>query len=111
MCGRDCFPYWPAMPRVLSDDQLLALCAAMKRPKYRPSDRSGLRIIRQDGQTLVYQCLAESPARSAGFEAEDRLLKIDGDDVERLSLGAISRRLKREGESVALTAARGDETF
>ena len=76
----------------------------------RKGDRSGLWILRRGDETFVYDCLPDSPASEAGFEKDDRLLQVDGDPVDKLSLQAVRERLNKEGETVEITAGRGNET-
>ena len=74
-------------------------------------DRSGLWILRRGEATVVCDCMPDSPASEAGFAKDDHVLQINGEPVARLSLQTIRNRLRNEGETVEVTAARGDETF
>jgi hypothetical protein len=76
-----------------------------------PRDKSGLRIIRRGKETVVHECLPDSPASEAGFEKFDRLLQLDGESVETLALDTLRDRLKRNGKTVQIGGTRFDGQF
>lgn len=68
--------------------------------------------LRRDSATqsiLVTEVLAGSPAERAGFRSGDRLLLIDGQSTERLSVSGASRLLRGdENSQVTLTYSRNN---
>jgi hypothetical protein len=74
-------------------------------------DRSGLSVELYGDQTVVTECLPESPAHVAGIRARDRLLRIDDQALEDWSLRRVREYFQREGETIEITACRGEETF
>lgn len=71
-------------------------------------DLSGLHLLRIDGATIVYSIDDESPAANAGVQPKDRILKMDGKDIGKLSLFTIRKKLSVEAEKVEMTIQRGE---
>jgi len=64
----------------------------------------GIQITIQDGQLKVLSPLVGTPAYRAGIIAGDRIVEIDGQSTEGLTLDEAVRRLKgKEGTQVTLT--------
>ena len=64
----------------------------------------GIQITIQDGQLKVLSPLVGTPAYRAGIIAGDRILEIDGQSTDGLTLDEAVRRLKgKEGTQVTLT--------
>jgi hypothetical protein len=74
-------------------------------------DLSGLKLGRIDGRVVVKAVDKESPAARAGIQAQDVLLRIDGEDGTSIRLYEILLRLHSEGKTVRLTIKRGDRLF
>ncbi len=60
----------------------------------------GVRIGRREGRIRVLACVAGSNAASAGLQAGDELLEVDGLSVEGLTVGGVITRLRGEPGSV-----------
>lgn len=72
---------------------------------------SGIGVqVRRDAQTgeiLIVSTLEGSPAAQAGIRAGDRLLMVDGQSTERLSVEGVSRLIRGEdGSQITLTISR-----
>lgn len=79
------------------------------RTAYRPL---GLRFERstEGGRMVVREVVTESRAADAGFEAGDRILKVDGTDID--GRPAYSQALRtRESDQVRFEIQRGDEVL
>ncbi len=67
----------------------------------------GILVREQDGELLVVDIFPGSPAEKAGVQAEDRILRVDGEAVTAESVGRILEELKGEpGTVLTLTLER-----
>ncbi len=66
----------------------------------------------RDGQPLIIEPLAGSPAERAGLRAGDRILTIDGDAVRGITIDELRARLRGPaGSDVAMTVSRDSEAL
>jgi hypothetical protein len=72
-------------------------------------DRSGLRITRTKGQTLVVSVEKGSPAADAGIKPQDVLLKLDDRHISDFSLKGIYRLLNFETNRCRVLLRRGEK--
>jgi hypothetical protein len=71
------------------------------------ADGSGLRLVRENGRTLVDSVAAGSPAETAELRAGDELAQVNGKNAALLSLSAIRRLLRsNEGRHVDVVVLR-----
>ena len=70
------------------------------------TDQSGLVIARKNGQLVVDQVRAHSPANDGGFQIGDVILQIDGKPADKVSLFQVRRLLEGEPQTVAITVGR-----
>lgn len=71
----------------------------------------GLRLRRdtQTGQIFITEVVAGSPAQKNGLQPGDRILLVDGQSTERLTVEGVSQRLRGdEGSQVTVTLSRND---
>jgi carboxyl-terminal processing protease len=71
----------------------------------------GLELQRDDASRAIYvtSVLQNSPAAASGLQAGDRILLVDGQSTERLSVSGVKRLLRGEESSqVTLTYSRND---
>jgi hypothetical protein len=74
------------------------------------ADMSGLHIIRQGNETVIYAVDEQSPAAQAKLTAGDIIESINGTPASTLSLRNIRRALKsQDKESVTIDIKRGNE--
>ncbi len=76
----------------------------------------GIQVTIEEGQLKVISPLVGTPAYRAGVEAGDKILKIDAEPTDNITLDEATRRLKGDvGTSVSLTVQHADsgktETF
>ena len=70
-----------------------------------------LEEVQEDGTFRVRSVVPEGPADQAGILAEDRLLKVNEESVEDLTMEEVAARIKGEaGTQVTLTVLRQGET-
>jgi len=70
----------------------------------------GLHVAAQDGHIMVISPVVGAPAYSEGVLAGDRIVEIDGESTEGLSLDGAVRKLKGDvGTKVAITVQQGDK--
>jgi carboxyl-terminal processing protease len=72
----------------------------------------GIRLQKEDGsdELMIIEVLPNSPAANSGLEAGDRILSIDGEATEDMSLEEASERIRGdEGSSITLEVQRGAE--
>ncbi len=71
----------------------------------------GIEITLTDGILTVVTPLVGTPAFKAGVEASDRIIKIDGESTEGLSLNEAVKKLRgKPGDPVTITVLREGET-
>jgi carboxyl-terminal processing protease len=64
----------------------------------------GAYIDVRDGQPLVVQPIEDSPAERAGIRADDKILKVDGQDVRDVTVEELRNKVRGpKGTSVTLT--------
>ncbi|MFN8377254.1 MAG: S41 family peptidase [Anaerolineae bacterium] len=73
----------------------------------------GVQVVRGSPDELILYPFADGPAAAAGIQAEDRLLKVNGQNLDStISLDIIDQLLRGEvksGSGVTMTVQRGDE--
>lgn len=70
----------------------------------------GITIIQRDGQLTIEYPLPDTPAANVGLQADDRIVRIDGESTINMGLQEAVRRLRgKVGSSVRLTIERGTE--
>lgn len=75
-------------------------------------DLSGLTLMRGDSGVTVLRCKQDSIAEGAGIKTRDRLLKINGSEVETLSLAQMRQMLSESASTLSLLVQRGEsESF
>jgi len=73
---------------------------------------SGLSLIREDGQIVVYRSGTGRPASAAGVQEGDVVLSVQGRKAKDSSLSDITRLLASgDGKLIRMTIKRGEETF
>jgi hypothetical protein len=72
-------------------------------------NRSGLHLLRVDGQTCVHSVDKDSPASAKGIAAEDVIVKFDGKSPDQMSLDSLRRVLSSPGKSVTIVIRRRNE--
>jgi S1-C subfamily serine protease len=72
-------------------------------------NRTGLSLIRKQGQTLVTSVKKGSVAAQGGVTPKDVVLKIDGKIVSDMSLFGVIRYLSMEGKKSRLLVRRAEE--
>jgi hypothetical protein len=72
-------------------------------------DRSGLHILRKDGETVVDSLDKGSPAEAAGFKAGDLLVQVDGARAEETSMFQLRGLLATEAKDLRVTVRRGEK--
>jgi hypothetical protein len=72
-------------------------------------NRSGLHLLRIDGQTCVYGVDKDSPASAKGIAAEDVIVKFDEKSPDQMSMFVLRRVLSSPGKSVYIVIRRGKE--
>ena len=71
-------------------------------------DMSGLHLIREGDQTLVYSVDANSAAADVGIQAGDILLSINSQNVAQMKMKDVRERFKtKDGDKVAVEFTRG----
>jgi predicted aspartyl protease len=74
-------------------------------------DMSGLGLVRDDGQTVVFSLQPDSPAVAAGFQKGDVIVQIDGRDAAEYDLAQIRQLLASEdGKALRIGVTRGNAT-
>jgi hypothetical protein len=74
-------------------------------------DMSGLHLIREGDQTLVYSVDAGSPAAAVGIKAGDVLLSINSENVVPMKMKDMRQRFKtKDGDKVTIELTRRAET-
>src|SRR5204863_3463335 len=63
-------------------------------------DMSGMEIARGNEKTSVVSVLKGSPADKAGIQSGDRILEIDGQNSDRLSISVVRKRLRRDDNAL-----------
>lgn len=71
-------------------------------------DLSGLHLLRMNGKTTVHSVDEGSPAAKAGLQPKDRIVKMDGKDIDKWSLFTIRQKLCVEAEKVKMTIQRSE---
>lgn len=75
-------------------------------------DMSGLQAEpAADGTVRVRRVLPGSPAAEAGIRADDRVIRIGGDEVTPSSYFTLRERLKKDGDTVTIELRRGDKAI
>lgn len=70
----------------------------------------GITIVQRQGQLTIEYPLPDTPAAEAGLQADDRIVRINGESTINMSLQEAVRRLRGPvGSSVKLTIERGTE--
>ncbi len=70
----------------------------------------GVYIQQVEGYVTVTSPMTDSPAEKAGLQTEDKIIKVDGNDVVDTPLNQVVELIKGEpGTDVELTILRGDE--
>jgi len=70
----------------------------------------GIEYTQIQDEFVVFQVFRESPAFKAGIKAGDRILKVDGNTLQGLSLSEVEKLLKgEEGSTVSLEIYRAGE--
>jgi len=72
-------------------------------------NRSGLHLLRIDGQTCVHSVDKDSPASAKGIAAEDVIVQFDGKSPDQMSMFSLRRLLTSPGKSVPIVIRRGHE--
>lgn len=71
----------------------------------------GAEIAEENGQVIIRSLLIDSPAEKTGLKPRDRIVKVDGTDVQGESAQAIVQKIRGEpGTDVTLTLER-EEAF
>lgn len=66
----------------------------------------------ENGDTIISNPFEDGPAKKAGLQVDDIILKVDGEDITGLNLSEISNKVKgKEGTVVRITVKRGEETL
>lgn len=69
----------------------------------------GAELSKIDGQLTIMNVIADSPAKKAGLQARDTILKINDEETSGLSVAEAVKKIRGEkGTSVKLTIYRGD---
>lgn len=72
-------------------------------------DMSGLHLLREGENTIVYSVDENSPAAAQGIKPQDVIDSVNGQKASTLTMWAIRRLLKsRDGDKVTLQLKRGD---
>lgn len=70
----------------------------------------GITIVDREGQLTIDYPLPDTPASRAGLQADDRIVRIDGESTINMSLDeAVDRLRGRVGDAVVLTVERDNE--
>jgi hypothetical protein len=72
------------------------------------SDRSGLHLFRRRGEFIVDRIDPRSPAELSGVQPYDRLLSVDSQSAEVLSLASMRKLLCRSRKKVDIKLRRGE---
>jgi hypothetical protein len=75
-------------------------------PDRRLPNASGLFVRRDASGTFVRDLYVDGVAYEAGMRAGDRIVSLDGEPIEKLSLGKVAKRLTRSGEKVVFVVER-----
>jgi carboxyl-terminal processing protease len=71
----------------------------------------GVEMTERDGRPVVMSVYPGSPAAAAGIGAQDRFLRVNGEDVSTMPLSELGQRLSGpEGSQVRLTVLHPDDT-
>lgn len=93
-------------------DQKNERCYIKHAPKEDPVDLSGLALTRGDTGVSIFRCKQDSIAEAAGIKPRDRLLRINGSEVETLPLAQMRQMLSKPASTVSLLVQRGEsESF
>lgn len=66
----------------------------------------------ETGETIISNPFEDGPAKVAGLQLGDIILKVDGEDVTEWDLDKIAAKVKgKSGTSVLITVQRGEETL
>ncbi|MBT8142384.1 MAG: S41 family peptidase, partial [Gammaproteobacteria bacterium] len=72
----------------------------------------GIEIESQDGAITVVSVLDDSPAARIGLQADDLIVAVNGQDIEKLPAADLLNEIRHAVNSVlALSVQRGDENF
>lgn len=90
-----------------------AIESANKAIKHNTITGVGIRIKKAEGDyPVVYSVLEEGPAKMAGIEIGDKIIKVNNQSTEKLKLEDVINLLRgEEGTQVTLTIKRGDKEF
>ena len=97
--------------RKKADEDVPAAYALSSQPlELPPPGRLGVVIASEGSGVRVSDFAPDSAGRDAGLQARDRLLSIDGADIDSMSALRLAMWRKRAGDLVDLDIARGDIT-
>jgi len=89
-----------------------AIESANEAIKYNTITGVGIRIKKEEDYPVVYTVLEDGPAKMAGIEIGDKIIKVNNQSTEKLELKDVANLLRgEEGTQVALTIKRGDKEF
>ena len=87
-------------------------CYIKQAPQEDAVDLSGLTLMRGDSGVTVLRCKQDSIAEGAGIKPRDRLLRINGSEVETLPLAQMRQMLSKPASTVSLLVQRDEsESF
>jgi len=80
--------------------------------KYNTITGVGIRIKKEEDYPVVYTVLEDGPAKMAGIEIGDKIIRVNNQSTEKLKLEDVINLLRgEEGTQVTLTIKRGDKEF
>jgi tetratricopeptide (TPR) repeat protein len=89
-----------------------AIESANKAIKYNTTARVGIGIKAEGDYPVIAKIFEGSPAKMAGIEIGDKIIKVNNQSTEKLKLEDVANLLRgEEGTQVTLTIKRGDKEF
>lgn len=69
----------------------------------------GVEVYEKDGDVIIYKVMDDSPAKKAGLQEEDILLKVGNDDVKGMDASKVAELIKKHENEFIITYSRNGE--